>query len=83
MDIWALFTICAIILLVIFWRARNAVWGGLTLGIVFGFIVAVFFIFKGKGFEWELIGKFAVSGTLVGFAVELLGKISDYLKKKG
>ena len=33
-DIWKLLVIIAAILLVIFWRRRNAVWGGLILGAI-------------------------------------------------
>jgi 4-hydroxybenzoate polyprenyltransferase len=81
-NIWVILGITAVILLIIYWRKRNAIWGGLTLGIVVGFIVTVVFAFKGQGFDWSLIGKFTVIGTLVGFLAELLGKFSDYLKKK-
>jgi predicted membrane-bound spermidine synthase len=81
-SIWIFLSIITAILLIAFWRTRNAVWGGLTLGIVVGFIVTVVFAFKGQGFNWSLIGKFTVIGTLVGFLAELLGKFSDYLKKK-
>lgn len=81
-NIWILLGIIAAILLVVFWNRRNAVWGGLTLGIVIGFIVAIFLTFRGSGFDWFLIGKIAIVGTLLGFIAELLGKVSDYLKRK-
>lgn len=81
-DIWKILGIITAVLLIVFWRGRNAVWGGLALGIIIGLIVAIFFIFKGSGFDWFIIGKGAISGTLLGFMVELLGKVSDFIKKR-
>ena len=81
-NIWTILGIITIILLIIFWRKRNAVWGGLTIGIVIGFIIAIFYLFKGSGFNWFIIGKSAVLGTMAGFIAELLGKISDLIRKK-
>lgn len=81
-NIWTILGIITIVLLIIFWRKRNAVWGGLTIGILIGFIVAVVYLFKESGFNWYIIGKSAVSGTMVGFIAELLGMISDFIRKK-
>ena len=41
-DIWTIIGIVVVILLIIFWRGRNAIWGGLTLGIIIGFIITIF-----------------------------------------
>ena len=79
--VWKILGIIVIILLVVFGRKRNAVWGGFTIGIVIGFVVALFSVFRGDGFDWYIIGKIAVVGTVLGFVAELLGKISDYLKR--
>lgn len=81
-NTWIIFGILAVILLAVYWNRRNAVWGGLTLGIIAGFIAAIFFAFKGGGFTFSIVGKFAVVGTLMGFITELLGKVSDRLKRK-
>ena len=81
-DIWKILGAISVILLIIFWRKRNAVWGGLTLGVITGFIAAVYFFLWGSGFDRYLIGKFAVVGTLLGSIAELLGKVSDHLKKR-
>lgn len=80
--IWIILGAIAVILLLVFWRKRNAVWGGLTLGVIIGIIIAGFFLLKGSGFDWYIIGKGAVSGALLGFGAEMLGKISDFIKKK-
>ena len=81
-DVWKIFGIIAIILLVVFCRKRNAVWGGFTIGIIIGFIVALFSVFRGDGFDWYIIGKGGTVGVFLGFLAEALGKVSDYLKTK-
>ena len=68
------------VLLLFFFRGRNAVWGGFTAGLVLGLGLAIFFVFRGEGFEWSIVGKSAIIGTLVGFAAELLGKLGGRLK---
>ena len=74
--LWKILGIIAIVLLIIFWRKRNAVWGGLILGIFTGLILAIFFFVGGNGFDWSIIGKIAVFGTILGFATEILGFFS-------
>ena len=80
-DIWTILGIIAIILLFIYWQNRNAVWGGLTIGIILGLIVAIMYLFRGHGFDWSIIGKGATLGTMIGFGTELLGKTSDFIKR--
>jgi hypothetical protein len=80
--IWTILGIITIVLLIIFWRKRNAVWGGLTIGIIIGFIVTVFYLFKESGFDWFIIGKGAILGTILGFIAELLGKIFNFVRKR-
>lgn len=80
-DIWKILGVITAILLIAFWRGRNAVWGGLTIGVVVGLIIVIFFAFKGSGFDWFIIGKSAILGALLGFMAELLGKVSDLIKK--
>jgi len=75
---WKILTIIAIISLIAsFFRKKNAVWGGATLGLVLGIIIALF-----NKFNWSIIYKAVVIGILVGLIAELLGMISDWLKKK-
>jgi len=78
---WGILGIASAILLIIYWRGRNAVWGGLTLGIIIGFIVAIVFMFRENGFNLLTVGKGAIAGTILGYLAELLGKVSDLLKK--
>jgi len=70
------------VLLIIYWRKRSAVWGGFTLGVIIGLIVAIVGAVKGDGFNWHIIGKGAVFATFFGFAAEMLGKVSDFLKRR-
>ena len=81
-NTWTILGIITVVLLIVFWRKRNAVWGGLTIGIIIGFIVAIFYLFKESGFNWFIIGKGAILGAMAGFIAELLGKISNFIKKK-
>lgn len=81
-TIWKILGIIALILLIIFWQKRGAIWGGMTLGLIIGLIIAVIFIFKGNRFDWRVIGKGAILGTFAGFVAELLGRVSNLLKKK-
>lgn len=75
--IWTILGIATPILLVVYWGRRNAVWGGFTIGVIVGLLIALF-----SEFDWYIIGKGAVSGTIIGFGAELLGKISDRIRNK-
>jgi len=80
--LWPILGVLTIILLIIFWRKKNAVWGGFTLGIIIGLIIAILYLFKGRGFDWFIIGKSAMLGTIIGLVAELLGKASNIIKNK-
>lgn len=79
---WAVFGVIAIVLLLFYWRTRNAVWGGLTIGLIVGIAISFVSIFQGVNFDWHILGKSAVIGTVSGFVAELLGKLSGFLKRK-
>lgn len=74
-NIWTILTGVAVILLLIYWRMRNAVWGGLTAGIVVGLVILLLSDFNGY-----IIVKSAALGTIIGFCAELLGRVSDKIK---
>ena len=80
--VWTILGIISVLLLAFYYNKRNAVWGGFTIGLILGFVVAIFLYFQGGGFDWYLIGKYTIVFTLIGFGAELLGKIRDLLKKK-
>jgi len=77
--IWQILGVITIALLILFWRTKNAVFGGFTLGVVIGLILS---IFTQSGFNLIFIAKGSIVGTMLGFGAELLGKFSDLLNKK-
>jgi len=79
--IWEIFGIITVALLIIYWRKRNAVWGGFAIGVIVGLIVSIFYLFQGSGFDWLVISKGAILGAMIGFVAELLGMVSDFIKK--
>jgi hypothetical protein len=81
-SIWNILGIISIILLVIYWKKKSAVWGGFIGGIIVGLIIAVINLIGGNGFSWDIVKKGAIVGTLAGLLAELLGKIDDLLKER-
>lgn len=75
-NYWIILGIISCVLLIIYFRKRNAIWGGLTLGVVVGIVIAIF-----KS-DWFFLLKSGIFGTILGFITELLGKFSNYLKKQ-
>lgn len=73
---WYILGIIALVSLIIFWKGKNAVWGGLALGIVGGIIVAIITVIVSNGFDFFTIGKGAILGTLLGAIVEIPGFLS-------
>ena len=74
--LWTSLGIVTLILLIAYRGKRNAVWGGFTIGIIVGLVIALF-----SGFDWWIVGKSVIIGTLVGFGAELLGKLSDKMRR--
>ena len=78
---WFILGITALIFLIIFWKLKNPVWGGLTLGVFGGVIVSVISVIMGNTFDFATIWKGAILGTLLGAIVELLGRLADKFRK--
>jgi len=75
---WKILTIIAVISMALsFFRGRNSVWGGAAIGLVVGVIVTMF-----QKFDWAITYKAIVVGALIGTAADLLGLLSDFLRKK-
>lgn len=74
MDIWNILDVISVVLLIVFWK-RGAVWGGLTLGLIVGLVIS---LFTGN---WGILKVAGILGIMVGFVAELLGKLSERLKK--
>jgi len=79
---WIILGMISIALLLFSWKKRSAIWGGLFPGAIVGLIIAIYFVIKGRGFDWLIIGKGAIVGLLLGVCAEFLGKTADHLKRK-
>ena len=77
MSILTILTIVSGVLLILFFKGPNAVWGGATIGLIVGGVVGLIMGNFVNGLMWG----FSV-GTLGGVAAELLGMLSDYLNKR-
>lgn len=73
MGVTTIITTVAMVLLVLHWRGPNAVWGGATLGIIIGIIVAL--ITK----DWSRLLSFFAVGTFIGTFFEWIGRIASKL----
>lgn len=74
---WIVSAIGIAALKIFFFRGKNAVWGGATIGLLVGFVVAVI----QPGFDWFTLGQATVIGAFVGLIAEILGSIGDRLKR--
>jgi hypothetical protein len=62
--------VIAAILLVLHWKGPNAVWGGATLGLIVGLVVALV-----KG-DWGLLALIFAIGTFAGTIFEWIGRLA-------
>ena len=67
-------TVVAIILLVLHWKGPNAVWGGATLGVIVGLIIALV-----TG-DWSLLALSFAVGTFAGTLFEWVGRLAERLR---
>jgi len=81
--VWIVLYIIAAILLVLGFYRRGGVWGGATIGVILGLIIAAVLWFMDRGFSWVLVLKIATVVTLVGGGIELLGLFTDRMKRSG
>ena len=80
---WKIIGVIAVILLIInFRKGQNSVWGGISLGAIVGFIITVILAFMGKGFNWFVILKAVIVGTIIGFLADLLGEVPKLFKRR-
>lgn len=76
-NIWNFLGVLCIFLLVIFRKNRNAVWGGLTLGIIIGLVITIISLIIGNSFNLSILKNSSIVGIILGFLAELLGIFSD------
>jgi len=67
----------AIILLALHWRGPNAVWGGATLGLIVGVIVALV-----TG-HWYLVPRIIAIGIFAGTIFEWIGRLTSRGRRGG
>ena len=60
-----------------FTHGKNAVWGGATLGLFIGVVVAM----VRPGFDWAVVGHAIVVGAAIGLLFDGLGEIGDRLRR--
>ncbi|SHG89476.1 hypothetical protein [Flavobacterium johnsoniae] len=82
LSFWKILGMISLIGLIIFWKKRNAVWGGFTLGLIVGVIVSFVNFTIGKSFQFKIIGKGIIIGILFGIIVEFLGMISKKISSR-
>jgi hypothetical protein len=81
-DLESILIILAAILLIIYARGKNPVWGGLTIGAVLGLLIVGYQLLSGIGFYGVIIIRLATYGVLIGFLADLSGKLVDKLRGK-
>ena len=67
-------TVIAIILLALHWKGPNAVWGGATLGVIVGLIIAL------VAGDWGLLALSFAVGTFAGALFEWVGRLAKRLR---
>lgn len=73
---WNVITILAVVaLLLSFKKGRNSVWGGFTLGIILGLVIAVIYFFKENTFNWSIIKRTIAICVLVGFFFDIFYRL--------
>jgi hypothetical protein len=65
-----LITVVAVILLLLHWKGTNAVWGGATLGVIVGLIVALVTV------DWSQLALIFAIGTFAGILFEWVGRLA-------
>ena len=76
MEVRTILAIVAAVLLVLHWKGPNAVWGGATLGVIVGLIVALI-----VG-DWSLLALIFAIGTFAGTVFEWVGRLANRFRTK-
>jgi hypothetical protein len=79
---WLVLAGIALISLILFFRGPNAVWGGLTLGTLVGFLLAMIAFIRAGQFPWSTVGKSIMVGILLGLAAEIVGRLANRAKAR-
>ncbi len=77
LNLWNALGIIAIICLVAsFFIGKNAIWGGLTLGIVISVVALIVNLIIGNGFKSTLYKDILTVSVLAGALFEFIGRLS-------
>lgn len=74
MDIWNILGAISIICLVIFYKGPNAVWGGITIGVVVGLVAGLVYFVATDKYNWIIVKKIVIVAVLLGAIFEIFGK---------
>lgn len=74
--VWPILLGITVLLLLLNWGSRNAVWGAATLGLIIGVVIALF----SSGFDWWIVGKSVVVATLIGVVLEWVPRLMNTKK---
>ena len=81
-NLWSVLGVACVFLLILFRKGKNAVWGGLTFGVVIGSIFFLVSRLFGGIFSWIIILKFGIVSTFVGCIFEIIGIVSLKLSRR-
>jgi hypothetical protein len=76
LGIWDILGIVAIIcLLISFAIGRNAIWGGLTIGILVCIVIAIIALISNGSVNWSIIKDMLIVFVLLGALFETIGRL--------
>ena len=78
-NTWTVLGIIALIGLIFFYK-KKAAWGGLTLGAIIGFIIAVILMVKGQEFQGNYVEEAAIIGAFIGIIISIIQRIRNKQK---
>jgi hypothetical protein len=73
--VWIALSVFPTFTLLAFRRKQNVVLEMAAMCALAGTLVAGVSMFVGQGFHWQTIGKWAVVGTLIGAAIEIVSRL--------
>lgn len=71
--VWWILLGLAVLILLLNFRTKNAIWGAATFGLFIGLVVAIF----RRGFDWWTVGKAVVIATFIGAALQWSARWSE------
>ena len=73
---WNIIGVLAIVVLLLsFKKGRNSVWGGFTLGLILGSLIAIIYYFKMDTFRWSIIKNTVAVCVVAGFLFDILYRL--------